>query len=176
MPWTNALYTYILLSMKLIMSCLILAATGLVPANRGTMSPESEVFVASSPCDGIPKWLLSIPENADCELIQWNLVLRRHPRTNHLGTFALHYTYGMSKPATVELMGGGTKGQKEGKWAILKDAANRTVYRLTPDKAGAALSFVKLDDNLLHLLDPQGRLMIGNAAWSYTLNRKQSLK
>jgi hypothetical protein len=162
--------------MKLILSCLILVVTGLVSANRGTMSPESEVFVASSPCDGIPKWLLSIPESADCELIQWNLVLRRHPRTNNPGTFALHYTYGMSKPATVELMGGGMKGQKEGKWTIRKDAGSRTVYRLTPDTSGSALSFVKLDDNLLHLLDSQGRLMIGNAAWSYTMNRKQPLK
>jgi hypothetical protein len=34
-----------------------------------------------------------------------------------------------------------------------------------------AINFVKLDDNLVHLLDPEGKLMIGNAAWSYTLNR-----
>jgi hypothetical protein len=120
--------------------------------------------------------LLAIPAGVACELIQWNLVLRHDPRTHRPTTFTLYFTYGMSKPATVELMGGGTKGQMEGKWMILKEAGNRTVYRLTPESSKSSLSFVKLDDNLLHLLDTQGKLMIGNAAWSYTLNRKQSVK
>jgi hypothetical protein len=31
---------------------------------------------------------------------------------------------------------------------------------------------VKLNENILHLLTPQHRLMNGNGGWSYSLNRK----
>ena len=48
---------------------------------------------------------------------------------------------------------------------------DRVVYRLTADKSQRSLSFVKIGDNLLHLLNPDGSLMVGNGGWSYTLNR-----
>ena len=38
-----------------------------------------------------------------------------------------------------------------------------------------SLSFLKPDQNLLHLLDEDNRLMIGNGAWSYTLNRSDPI-
>jgi hypothetical protein len=148
----------------------ILFATCFIQANR--ISPEPDVFVASSPCDGIPRSLLSIPATVDCELIKWNLTLYRDPRNQAPTLYKLSYTYGMSKPSTVDFINGGTNVEKEGKWTILKGPDNRVVYQLNQDTPKTSLSFVKLDDNLLHLLDRQGKLMIGNAAWSYTLNRK----
>ena len=62
----------------------------------------------------------------------------------------------------------------EGKWTIIKgmaSASNAIVYQLKDNKTSKTISFLKLNDNLLHLLDSDQRLMIGNAAWSYTLNR-----
>lgn len=149
----------------------ILLAIGFVGANRH--SPEPLVFIASTPCDHIPRTMLSIPAQAACEFIKWNLTLERDPRNQAPTSYRLSYTYGMSKPSTKEFLDGGTSAVKEGKWTVLKGPGNRETYRLNPDTPETAISFSKLNDNLLHLLDPQGKLMIGHAGWSYTLNRKK---
>jgi len=42
---------------------------------------------------------------------------------------------------------------------------------LESSAASHPLSLGKVDENLLHILDVDGRLMPGNSSWSYTLNR-----
>ena len=62
----------------------------------------------------------------------------------------------------------------EGDWTITKGMGSNPdaiVYRLHDNKTNKTVSFLKLSDDLLHLLDRNNRLMIGSAAWSYTLNR-----
>ncbi|GAC1426432.1 MAG: hypothetical protein NVS1B13_15750 [Flavisolibacter sp.] len=49
---------------------------------------------------------------------------------------------------------------------------NAIVYRLTDDITKKTISFLKLSDDLVHLLDQGDQLMIGTGAWSYTLSRK----
>ncbi|MDB4919021.1 MAG: hypothetical protein JWQ54_1004 [Mucilaginibacter sp.] len=71
-------------------------------------------------------------------------------------------------------IGGGKKAEAEGRWIITKGTkANRNavVYQLNPGKGKSAIFFVKMDDNILHLLYSDKSLMIGNSGWSYTLNR-----
>jgi hypothetical protein len=46
---------------------------------------------------------------------------------------------------------------------------------LKADNLPVALSFLQPDLNILHLLNEYKRPMIGNGAWSYTLNRKQPM-
>ncbi|GAA4395818.1 hypothetical protein GCM10023187_03220 [Nibrella viscosa] len=116
--------------------------------------------------------MLSIPAEISCEFIKWRLALQRDPRNQLPTTYTLKYTYGMTKPSTMDFLNGGTSLEKTGKWVIRKEAGNREVFVLNPDTPEAAISFVRLDDKLLHLLDREGRLMIGHAGWSYTLNRK----
>jgi hypothetical protein len=45
------------------------------------------------------------------------------------------------------------------------------IYQLYGEDSQVAVSFVKLSEDLLHVLNKDGTLMAGNAAWSYTLNR-----
>ena len=45
------------------------------------------------------------------------------------------------------------------------------VLRITSEKSHQSLSFQKINDSLVHLLNQDGRLMTGTAGWSYTLNR-----
>ena len=148
----------------------IVLAASFIQGSR--MSPEPAVFVASSPCDMIPRAMLGIPANADCEFVKWNLTLQRDPRNQEPTVYKLTITYGMSQPNTTGFMNGGNSLEKSGNWVIVKESTGREVYRLDPDKPGQAVSLAKLDDKLLHLLDSQGKLMIGHAGWSYTLNRK----
>lgn len=140
-------------------------------AGRLVQPTNLEEFVASSPCDALPRKLLGIEATAGCEFVQWNLVLNRNAQTGQPGTFTLRFTSGVSQPGTQGFQDGGTPGQLTGRWTVEQLTSRRTLYRLTPN-SGEPLVFLKLDDRLLHLLDADGKLMIGHAAWSYTLNRK----
>lgn len=151
------------------LNLLILLAVCFVQASR--TSPRPAIFVASTPCDMIPRTMLSIPANADCEFIKWNLTLQRDPPNQAPTLYKLSYTYGMTQPGTMGFCNGGTSLTKAGNWVIRKDAKNKDTYQLNSDTPETSLSFASLDDNLLHLLDPQGKLMIGHGGWSYTLNR-----
>lgn len=145
-------------------------ATCFIQATR--VSPDPVTFWATSPCDQIPRSMLAIPATTDCEMIRWELALYRDPRNQNPTFYKLNYTYGMSKPSTTGFKNEMGNGSKEGNWSEVKDGAYKTVYRLTPAASGPPISFIRLDENLLHLLDPDGKLMIGHAGWSYTLNRK----
>jgi hypothetical protein len=72
------------------------------------------------------------------------------------------------------LAGGGTAIAMQGKWDIAKgtkEDSGAVVYRLFTDETLPAVSFLRLTDGLLHVLTADRTLMVGNGAWSYTLNR-----
>jgi hypothetical protein len=148
----------------------ISAATRPAPAGSSTLG----VFVASSPCDAASRLLLKVPVTAGCELIKWHLTLRQDPSTLAPTTYVLTYTYGLPRQGTNGLAQGGTKVEREGRWSMVRGAAtspDAIVYRLDPDKPPESISFLKLDQNLIHLLDGDGKLVVGHAGWSFTLNR-----
>lgn len=146
----------------------ILLGISWIGASRVSLEPAA--FVATSPCDQIPRSMLAIPATADCEMIQWELALYRDPRNQNPTNYKLQFTYGRSKPSTTDFING-IRGLKEGPWAVVKEPA-KTVYRLNPVASEPSISFVRLDEKVLHLLDADGKLMIGHGGWSYTLNRK----
>ena len=131
-------------------------------------------FVGSSPCGPAIRPALGIPAGADCELIKWQLSLYQQAQTKRPATYKLKWTYGMAQANTTGHVGGGTKGERTGKWTIGRGTPadpQAVVYQLDPDKPATRLTLLKLDDRLLHVLDEKKALMIGNGAWSYTLNQ-----
>lgn len=131
-------------------------------------------FVASTPCSNGTRPLPDIPVNADCELIKWNLTLYHDELKKTPTTYKLYCFYGLPEQGTTGLIGGGKKIEMEGQWAIIKGTRsnpNAIVYRLIANNTTKTISFLSLSPDLLHLLDSDERLMIGSAAWSYTLNR-----
>lgn len=141
--------------------------------SKGEQSLIEGIFVASTPCSVGTKPLPGIPANEDCELIKWNLTLY-NDGSGVASMYKLHCTYGMSKQGTTGFINGGKKVEMKGKWTIIKNAASNphlVVYQLHDSNTNRAISFVRLNNNLLHLLDADQHFMIGNAAWSYTLNR-----
>jgi len=136
-------------------------------------APTREVFIATTPCDEISKSLLHIPSVTNAEMMKWNLTLERDAKTSEPTTFQLSYTYGMAKQGTRGFMPGATTVELNGKWTIVKgtnDDPRAIVYRLTTQDAGTTLSFLRPNENVLHWLDAGAKLMVGNGAWSYTLN------
>lgn len=148
---------------------LLLLTAGLLSATHP--SPEPLVFVASTPCDLFPRTQLAISPQTPCEFITWNLTLHHAPGAQASAKYHLVYTYGMTLPGTQGFKDGGTTITRDGTWRQETGPGNRIIYRLDPDTPTHTLSFLRLDDRLLHLLDAEGKLMIGHAGWSYAMNR-----
>lgn len=159
---------------KYILLPFLLFAAGATP---GLVSPEPEIFVAATPCDAVPRHMLGIPGDFDCEMIKWRLTLRRDPRNLGRDDFKLQYTYGMTKPGTQGFMNDGFSKELSGKWIISKNTGQLTgkqVFTLQPTASRGAITFLQMSDRMLHLLDMQGNLMIGNAGFSYTFNKQNT--
>jgi NlpE N-terminal domain len=111
---------------------------------------------------------------ADCELMKWNLTLYQDGLKKTPTTFKLHCVYGLPKQGTTGFLGGGNVIDIEGMWTIANGMASdpsAVVYHLEDSKSHKMISFLRLNESVLHLLDDDQHLMIGTAAWSYTLNR-----
>jgi hypothetical protein len=104
----------------------------------------------------------------------WKIVLYQDSVTGTPTTYTLESAYGTPQPNTPGLAGGGTPIVMEGRWEILKGTKMNSVaevYQLSSEDSQPAVSFVKMSDDILHVLNSDQTLMVGNAAWSYTLNR-----
>jgi hypothetical protein len=136
--------------------------------------PVLGVFEGITPCSNDNPPIPQIAENTDCEQMIWKLTLYQDAATGNPTTYQLTSAYGLSQQGSTGLQRGGTHKDLEGKWTTIQGTpANpkAVVYQLNPDDPQVAISFMKMDDNILHLLNQDESLMVGNAAWSYTLNR-----
>ena len=169
--------------MKAFLQILVITATAVgylttrsCAQENSTMEPYA-VFVASTPCNEEVRPLHNIPAEADCDLIKWKLILYRDAKMKSPTRFVLHSEWGYHiDNRTYETRG--TNDKVEGKWKIVKGIqANpqAEVYQLNPDQPGLSVSFLKLDDNVIHLMDKHGNLAIGNGGWSFTLNREDPI-
>jgi hypothetical protein len=132
------------------------------------------VFQGNTPCSAQARPLPQIPSDADCEQMIWSLVLYQDPQTKAPTTYQLNSAYGLPKQGTNDLVGGGTPISMEGKWTIMtgtKPDPDAIVYQINPDDPQTTVSFLKVNENLLHVLSSEKTLLVGNGAWSYTLNR-----
>jgi hypothetical protein len=119
----------------------------------------SGVFKGITPCSNT---------NAECEMTIWDITF------NDDFTYSLTASYGMSQPGTTGIKGGGTKVNMEGKWIATKGTKtnpNANVIQLNTADPQTSISFVKLTDNIIHLLDADKNMMVGNGGWAYTLSK-----
>lgn len=158
----------------IITAFLVCSNTGNLIAQQNTGQTIWGHFIASTPCSSGTRPLPGIPLNQDCELIQLDLKLFQDQVKKTPTEFTLHYSFGMALNNTHGLIGGGTSMELKGAWTIANGKTSNPfpITILLRDSAtGTVISLQKLNDHLLHLLDSDGHLMIGNAGWSYTLNK-----
>lgn len=127
----------------------------------GNSSFSQIVLTGSTPGDDLIKSLLTINSHKQVDFIRWGLTL------NAEKTYLLKINFGESEPNTNGFKNGGEKLSLTG---VYTQKGN--VYELRNEKTQSAISLVKLNENLFHLLTPDNKLMIGNGGWSYTLNKK----
>lgn len=136
--------------------------------------PAQMVFAGTTPCGQMIRPMHKVSPDADCALVKWTLTLYQDAVTMKPTTYKLSSVNRFIVKGTNMYSEPGTKSEREGKWTIMrgtKTNPNATVYRLESDKPGTSISFLKLSDKLIHLLDIDEKLMIGDESFSYTLNR-----
>jgi len=129
------------------------------------------IFEGRPPCLETARQL-RIPIPDDCEKLKWDLVFYQDSVTLQPSTFTLHIIGG----GDVVNQDGGSYQQKwlAGRWAIVqgfKSDPNAEIYALEFDNPKVRLDLFKGDENVLFVLDENQEFRIGNADFSYTLNR-----
>lgn len=138
-------------------------------------SPGSAVFGAfrgSTPADAPIRRLLDIPVDSDAELIEWSLVLHADRSSGAPTDYRLQIRYGRTVPNRPGLGDEIASLEHKAAWKIVRSTeANRDVDVC---ELANTVSLRQISSTVLHVLDPDGSLMVGNGGWSYTLNRSDA--
>ena len=120
------------------------------------------VFEGRTPCHGI-SGELKMAQHAGCTKAKWRVTLFQNPETGVPTTYKIEGTLFR-------------RTLREGSWATSRGTANNpnaTVYALNGTDSQPALFLLKGDDNVLFFLNGTREPMVGNAEFSYTLNRRR---
>ena len=131
---------------------------------RGTGRTVFGVFEGRTPCAGIAQEL-GIQPPAGCMKVKWRITLNQDPET--------------SEPTTYKVEGSLHRQRaREGRWRIYRSSnlPQTVLYELAPTSAEKPLVLLKVDDNLLFFLNQRHEALVGNAEFSYTLNRVTAAK
>lgn len=144
-----------------------------VVAQNGNDPSIFGIFVGTSPCQDLIRPLHHVPAKAGCDQVKWQLTLHQDSRTNMPTTYTLASEYEVyTSNSTSEKSGSHTF---EGTWTIEQNVAGHPgsiFYTLDPEKPERTLSFIRLDDNVIHVANKDKSLMTGDGGQSYSLNRK----
>jgi hypothetical protein len=144
---------------------LVAAASFRQAVTNVAASPNVGVFVGTSPCADFPRPKLQIPGRENCDRIKWRVSLfdsGKYELTREWGFHIDNRTYLPKGTANFA-----------GTWKIIKGRAGDptgVVVQLDADKPNS-IAFALIDQNILHLLDPNKGLAVGNSGASYTLSR-----
>jgi hypothetical protein len=116
---------------------------------------DSMTFQGRTPCHDFPE----IHPSPNCIKKKWLVVLYADSKTN--------------QPTTYNLNGNSRgEGGIRGSWKIITSKDGRIIYQLYSDKENASVYLLKLDENILVFTDEQGKLLVGDKDFSFTLNRR----
>jgi hypothetical protein len=119
------------------------------------------VFEGRTPCGSIATGFTGFPAQ-NCEKIKWRLTL---------------YRATARQPTT--WIYDGTRTTRRGRWEIAPvpgGDGSRAIYHLNAEGDGRVLSLLSIDENVLLLLDRDLKVVVGDASWSYALNRVKSTR
>jgi hypothetical protein len=128
------------------------------------------------PKQNIPKYPLVFEGRTPCQELSALLNLNKSEACNKMKWYILFFADSVTNTPSYYLKGGigyRRETMEKGKWQIIRDKNDRTIYKLNPDSLDYSLYLLKGDDNILFFIDPNGRLLVGNENFSYTLNRRK---
>jgi hypothetical protein len=122
----------------------------------GNIFGKEMSYTASTPASYTVRDFLGIDQADSIDFIRWKLTIIDSKE------FDLSCSYGICKP--------NTNGFMAEKKVTLKGSVNFNDHVLTLNHNGKSLSMQVLNRNIMHLLNKDGSMMVGNGGWSYTLN------
>lgn len=155
----------------------ILGVAAGVDSLDGTHTDTAEAreqFLGSSPCDALPRRFLGIAGDRQCERITWRLAFAGSGDGAGPATYELEAVYGMQIQGAPGFVNGGTSVQMHGTLSVVQGTSvhpTAVVYRMRAQGSTRSADFARVGPDLLHLLDEDGALAVGNSGWSYTLSR-----
>ncbi len=123
-----------------------------------TVLKDSMAFEGRTPC-GVPG---IIAPGAECYKLKWYVVFYANSDNNQPTTYRLFGT-----PYRKE-------GGRKGNWKIVTGKDGRIIYQLYDESGKAFINLLKTDENILVFTDANGKLLVGNEDFSYTLNKSAS--
>ncbi len=127
--------------------------------SKQTSLPDSMTFNGRTPCgvDGVIK-------TEQCYKLKWSLVLYGNAARNEPAGYKIRGTgfRSTANPANA----------RRGNWEIKKGKTDRIIYQLNDENGKGLFYLVKLDEGVLIFTDKDGKLLVGDKDFSYTLNRK----
>jgi hypothetical protein len=131
---------------------------------------SSVKYFGSTPCDSLIKKSSGIPAGSACDFIKWNLEVEG--KDNDSGTVQLSYNYGESQNNTNGFKQGGTNRRLSGKYYLVKsNTSGIRRFHIRSNDNVVELWLMEMDKNIFLFTDVEGKLLVGNAGYSYVLNR-----
>jgi hypothetical protein len=143
------------------------ALNSTAPVKTNQFNIQSELSTTKAP--------LVFEGRTPCQELSTLLGLNKSDACNKMKWYIIFYTDSVTGKPSYYLKGGigyRKETMERGKWQIInKDG--RIIYQVNPDDRTYTLYLLKGDDNILFFIDPDGRLLVGNEDFSYTLNRRE---
>jgi len=116
---------------------------------------DSMVFDGRTPC-GVPG---VIAPGTECYKLKWRIVL--YAKTSR------------DEPGTYKILGTALRkeGGQAGDWQVISGKDGRIIYQLNDENGKGFIYLLKLDEQVLVFTTAEGKLLVGNQDFSYTMNR-----
>jgi hypothetical protein len=134
-----------------------LIALALIPFWFLFRAGKETKYTGSTPANQVVRDFLGISPTDSVDFIRWNMVFQNDKYT-------LRCNYGIGKPNTNGFINGG-------KWVELHGVCQKDGNHYHLQNAKRTLVLIEVNTDLLHIIDANNNLSVGNGGWSYTLNR-----
>src|SRR5215203_682287 len=124
-------------------------------------APKEQTYVGSTPAHSVVRDFLQISLTDSIDFIRWKLEIGSNK-------FELHCKYGLSKA--------GTPGFVNEKTVDFEGELTKTRNNYSLQHKGRKLALLEVNTALLHLLDNDNNLLVGNGGYSYDLNSTAPIK
>jgi hypothetical protein len=165
---------HVVLRSFVLLQCVAGAAVDEAVAQEG----KTQQFVGSTPADARSREFIGgLPAEALCHCIAWRLTLVTANEADAAGDYTLEVTYGVPGRDDPNQLLDGPTVKVTGKWDVVRGSQvnpQAVVYRIHSAEEGESLLLAQVSKNLLRFLNDDKTLRVGDASWSYTLNRKRA--
>jgi hypothetical protein len=120
---------------------------------KNTSFTDSIVFEGRTPCRGIEELMIG-QTRPECYKKKWLIYLYKSSSNAGSGTYKI-----------------GNVEPRRGNWKLKKNETGKTIYSIDLNN-GNTLDLMRVDENIVYIMNERGGLMVGDHDFSYSLNRR----